>query len=287
MKWEDLRRSSNVEDQRGRSVGRGAAVGGLGIGGVVLVIIFSLITGMNPVEVLNNVQQGQGAPASNPNSQSAPPVDDADSQFVGKILGDTEDVWTSVFSKQLGRSYPAPTLVLFSDAVSSACGSANSSMGPFYCPSDAKVYLDMAFFKEIQATASSGAEFARAYAIAHEVGHHVQNVLGIMDKVNTQSQGADKVTANDLSVRTELQADCFAGIWGHFTAQKGILNDQDVTAALNTASQIGDDYLQRQSQGRVVPDSFTHGSSAQRVKWFKTGFTSGDINQCNTFAGTP
>jgi len=283
MKWQDLRKSSNVEDRRGSSVGRGAAVGGLGIGGVVLVIIFALVTGMNPAEVLNTVQQSAPPPSG---SESSAPIDDADSQFVRGILGDTEDVWTNVFKTQLNnQDYPEPTLVLFSGAVNSACGSANSAMGPFYCPSDAKVYLDMAFFSEIQATAGPNSEFARAYAIAHEVGHHIQNVLGIMDKVNAQQQSADKVTANDLSVRIELQADCFAGVWGHFTAQRGIIDKQDITAAMNTASQIGDDYLQRQSQGRVVPESFTHGSSEQRVSWFTKGLKTGDINQCNTFAG--
>jgi len=284
MKWQDLRKSSNVEDRRGRSVGRGAAVGGLGIGGVVLVIIFALVTGMNPAEVLNTVQQQSAPPPSG--SESSAPIDDADSQFVRGILGDTEDVWTNVFKTQLNnQDYPEPTLVLFSGAVNSACGSANSAMGPFYCPSDAKVYLDMAFFSEIKATAGPNSEFARAYAIAHEVGHHIQNVLGIMDKVNAQRQSADQNTANDLSVRIELQADCFAGVWGHFTVQRGIVDQQDVTAAMNTASQIGDDYLQKQAQRRVVPDSFTHGSSEQRVSWFTKGLKTGDINQCNTFAG--
>ena len=285
MKWEDLRRSSNVEDVRGRSIGRGAAVGGLGLGGIVLVVIFALVTGMNPGEVLNTVEQS--APPSQSQSQSsAPPVDDADSQFVSKILGDTEDVWANVFQTQLNRTYTDPKLVLFSDGVNSACGSAQTAMGPFYCPADQKVYLDMAFFQEIRATAGTNADFARAYAIAHEVGHHVQNELGIMDKVNAQQQQSDQTTANALSVRVELQADCFAGVWGHYTAQRGIINEQDIKGALDTAAQIGDDYLQKQSQGRVMPESFTHGTSQQRVDWFTRGLKSGNVNDCNTFSGS-
>jgi uncharacterized protein len=231
--------------------------------------------------------QGGSAAAPGGQVEEAPAQDDQESEFVKKILGDTEDTWNAVFQKQMGSKYPAPKLVLFSGQTRSGCGAAQQQMGPFYCPVDQKVYLDMGFFRQIQAAGGEHAEFARAYAIAHEVGHHIQNVIGVMDKVNAQRQQSDEATSNALSVRVELQADCFAGVWGHYTAQKGVLDKQDLTAALNTAAQIGDDYLQKRAQGYSSPETWTHGSSQQRVKWFTLGLKSGDVNQCNTFIADP
>lgn len=281
MKWSDLRRSSNVEDQRGASGGTGRAVGGLSLGSVVIALVVGLIFRVNPLEVLGLLQGGNVA---TPTNQSAQPIHDRDSDFVKAVLGDTEDTWKTVFKQQLDATYQAPKLVLFNNGVNSACGSARTAVGPFYCPSDDKVYLDMGFFQQIQATAGPDADFARAYAIAHEVGHHVQNQLGISTKVRKLQANSSKATANGLSVRLELQADCFAGIWGHSTAQRKLVDGQDVKAALDTATQIGDDYLQKQSQGRVVPESFTHGSSQQRVTWFERGLKTGKLDQCDTFA---
>jgi uncharacterized protein len=280
MKWEDLRRSNNVEDQRGASSG-GRVAGGVGIGSIVVALVASLVFGVNPVEVLNLLQGGEVAPT--PNSQ-VKPIDDRDSQFVKAVLGDTEDTWGRIFQQQLQTSYQPPKLVLFNQGVNSACGMASTAVGPFYCPADEKVYLDMAFFRKIEAPAGSSADFARAYAIAHEVGHHVQNLMGISDQVKNVQSRSGRATGNALSVRLELQADCFAGVWGHYTAERNLVNGQDVKEAMDTAAQIGDDYLQNQAQGYVVPESFTHGSSQQRVAWFSKGLKSGNIKQCDTFA---
>jgi predicted metalloprotease len=278
MKWQEMRKSDNVEDVR-RGPGKGTVAGGVGLGGIVIALLAALLFGVDPSTVLNTMSGGASAPP-----QSAEPVNDQDSAFVRSVLGDTEDVWGAIFKKQVGQVYPAPKLVLFSGGTTSACGPAQTASGPFYCPVDAKVYLDMAFFKAISAAAGPDADFARAYAIAHEVGHHIQNVLGIMGKVQDLQRRSDEATGNALSVRLELQADCYAGVWGRFTASRGLVDKSDVTAALNTASQIGDDYLQRRSRGSISPESWTHGSSAQRVKWYKQGFTTGDINQCDTFS---
>jgi predicted metalloprotease len=278
MKWREMKPSGNVRDVRGM---RGPVVaGGLGIGGVLLVLLFGALTGTNPVDVINTLPQT--IPDSS--SSSSGPVADRDSEFVRAVLGDTEEVWSRIFQQQLGREYPPARLVLFSEAADSACGFAQAAMGPFYCPPDQSVYLDMTFFQQIRATAGSEeADFARAYAIAHEVGHHVQHVTGVLDEVHSMQQQASEAQANDLQVRVELQADCYAGVWGNYTAQRGLINNEDIAAAMNTAAQIGDDYLQRRSQGYVVPDSFTHGSSDQRVEWFRRGLSTGDIGQCNTF----
>ena len=282
-----MRESQNVEDQRGQSFGGLGGLGGgmrLGIGGIILVVIGSLIFGLNPLQVLS-LLSGGGGTLSSPQVNSQP-VDSNDptAKFTRSVLGDTEDTWSQIFQRQLKAQYEPARLVLFSGGVDSACGFAETAMGPFYCPRDQKVYLDMEFFRRIEAAAGPNADFARAYAIAHEIGHHVQDLLGISDQVQRKMQSSDQATANSYSVRLELQADCFAGVWGHYTQERGLINDQDVTQALNTAAQIGDDYLQKQSTGRVVPDAFTHGSSQQRVNWFGRGFRSGDINQCNTFA---
>lgn len=283
MKWQDMRKSDNVEDVRGgRRGGRTVAVGGgVGLGAILLALIGSAIFGINPADILNTVGGG-GTVVDNGPAQTAP-INDEDNQFVRSVLGDTEDVWKAVFQKQLNQQYPAPKLVLFDGATQSGCGAAQQQMGPFYCPVDEKVYLDMGFFSQIRATAGEHSEFARAYAIAHEVGHHIQNVTGIMDKVQSQRQSVDEATSNNLSVRLELQADCFAGVWGHYTARRQLIDKNDLTAALNTAAQIGDDYLQKQARGYSSPETWTHGSSEQRVRWFTVGLKGGDINQCDTF----
>jgi len=282
MKWSDLRRSSNVEDNRGGG-GVPGGVGGASIGGIIIAVVAGLIFGVNPLEILSLMQGGDVAPAPQRQGQ---PIQDRDSDFVKAILGDTEDTWSRVFKQQLNATYQAPKLVLFSNSINSACGLGKAASGPFYCPADDKVYLDMSFFKQVQATAGADADFARAYAIAHEVGHHVQNQLGISTKVRQLQTRSDKATVNNLSVRLELQADCFAGVWGHYTAERNIIDGQDVKAAVNTATQIGDDYLQKQSRGYVVPEAFTHGSSEQRVSWFSRGLKSGNLKQCDTFSGS-
>jgi predicted metalloprotease len=285
MKWDEMRESQNVEDQRGQGFGGLGGLGGgmrLGLGGILLVVVGSLIFGLNPLQVLSLLSGGSGTLSPQTSSQ---PVDSNDqtAKFTKAVLGDTEDTWSRIFQQQLKSQYEPAKLVLFYGGVESACGFAQTAMGPFYCPKDQKVYLDMNFFRKIEAAAGPNADFARAYAIAHEIGHHVQDLLGISDQVQRKMQSSDQATANAYSVRLELQADCFAGVWGHYTQERGLINDQDVRAALNTAAQIGDDYLQKQATGRVVPDAFTHGSSQQRVNWFERGFKSGDISQCNTF----
>lgn len=289
MKWDEMRESDNVEDERGGSSGSSSSpvglLGGLGAGGMAIAVIAGLIFKVDPAQILSFLSNNKTAPASQGLVKA--PVNDRDSAFVKSILGDTEDTWQRIFKQQLKSDYQAPKLVLFNGYVNSACGSAQTSAGPFYCPADRKVYLDMGFFKYLEATAGGDADFARAYAIAHEVGHHIQNLRGTSGKVRQLQSGAGKTKANELSVRIELQADCLAGVWGHFTAQRGLITDQDVTKALNTATQIGDDYLQKQSKsGHVTPDSFTHGTSQQRVTWFKRGLDTGNIDQCDTLAAS-
>jgi uncharacterized protein len=278
VKWDRMRRSSNVEDRRGIPGGGGS----VGIGTALVAVVLGLIFGVSPVEVLNFLQGNQPVPSSTSQTRSTP-INDRDSAFVRSVLGDTEDTWDKIFSTQVGRRYEPPKLVLFDGGVNSACGSAQTATGPFYCPADRKVYLDLGFFKQVEATAGPNSDFARSYAIAHEVGHHVQTILGISTKVRQAQANATKQEANALSVRQELQADCFAGLWANATAQRRLIGDRDVEGALNTATQIGDDYLQERSRGYAVPDSFTHGTSQQRVSWFMRGLKSGDIDQCNTF----
>jgi uncharacterized protein len=282
MKWNEMRQSDNVEDRRGSS-GQAPrrAIGKVGIGSIAIALIASLIFRVNPLDVLNFMSGNTAAP---PQQAEVKPIADRDSAFVKSILGDTEDTWNRIFKQQLQTPYRAPKLVLFRNSVESACGYAQTASGPFYCPADLKVYLDMDFFDRIQATASAEADFAKAYAISHEVGHHVQTLLGTSGQVRQLQARSSQAQANELSVRVELQADCYAGVWGHSTAQRGLISDRDVSAALATATQIGDDYLQKQAQGHVVPESFTHGTSQQRVAWFKRGLQAGDINQCDTFA---
>ena len=279
MRMDDYRDSDNVEDRRG---GGGIGRGGVGIGGIVLALVVSYFTGINPMTLLGFIEQTPLAQHSAPAAHKPPPHDES-ARFVSKVLASTEDVWTETF-RQNGKQYEAPKLVLFTGATPTACGTGQTAMGPFYCPGDHKVYIDLAFYRELKERFHAPGEFAQAYVIAHEVGHHVQNLLGIADKVHQAKQRVSKAEANAMSVRMELQADCLAGVWGKRTdTMKKVLEPGDLEAALNAASAIGDDRLQQQAQGRIVPESFTHGSSAQRVRWFKMGFESGDMNQCNTF----
>jgi predicted metalloprotease len=288
MLWKKGRRSDNVVDARGDGGdGGGMRLGGkgLGIGGVIIIVAIGLLTGQDPMQILGQLTgQGTQAPATTETRQ-APPANDEQADFVRSILGDTEDTWRATFQLN-GRQYKDPTLVLFSGQVQSACGYATSASGPFYCPADQQVYLDMEFFREMSQRFKAAGDFAQAYVIAHEVGHHVQTLLGVSAKVQQARQSGQRMEgATGLLVRQELQADCLAGVWA-FNAQKRLnwLEPGDIEEALNAANAIGDDRLQQQGQGRVVPDSFTHGTSAQRVRWFKTGFAQGQINQCDTFA---
>jgi predicted metalloprotease len=282
MLWKKSRRSDNVV-QGGRGGGMRVG-GGLGLGGIIVVMIVGLLFGKNPMELLQLLGGMAVDGGGSAQQETAPAANDEQTDFVRAVLGSTEDVWTSVF-RASGQQYPAPRLVLFNGGVQSACGAASSAMGPFYCPGDQQVYLDLDFFREMATRFQAAGEFAQAYVIAHEVGHHMQNVLGVMRQVEQAARGgAPMQGAGGLSVRQELQADCFAGVWANHAQQKyNWLEAGDIEAALNAANQIGDDALQKQSRGYVVPDSFTHGSSAERVRWFKTGFTGGDLRNCDTF----
>lgn len=281
MRWQKARSSDNVV-RDGAGGGRRLA-GGAGLGGVALVLVLGLLFGKNPGELLQLLDGMQGEAPGGPELAAA--GDDEQTEFVRRVLGSTEDVWQGMFSAA-GGGYAAPRLVLFSGAVRSACGAASSAMGPFYCPGDRQIYLDLDFFHEMQQRFQAAGEFARAYVIAHEVGHHVQNLTGVMQQVRSgREHGLAMQGATGLSVRQELQADCYAGVWAN-RAQRQLdwLEAGDLEAALNAASRIGDDALQKQAQGYVVPDSFTHGSSAERVRWFKAGFERGDVGSCDTFS---
>ena len=289
MKWEGNRESDNVEDRRGADSGGGSSgpvFGGrsIGIGTIVIALLGGWILGVNPLTILGLLSGGappaqvQQAPAQRP------PADDRLARFVSTVLADTEDVWAGVFSQGGGR-YQEPRLVLFRGATPTACGTGQAAMGPFYCPADQKVYIDLGFYETLKHQLGAPGEFAQAYVIAHEVGHHVQNLLGISDKVDSQRGRVSQVQYNQLSVRLELQADCFAGVWAHHAqTARQILENGDIEAAMNAAAKIGDDALQQQSQGRVVPESFTHGSSAQRVRWFNNGLQHGSVQRCDTFS---
>lgn len=291
MRWEGDRQSDNVEDRRGDG-GGGGGFGGFGLGGrsigigtLVIALVGGWIFGINPVTILS-LLSGGGAPTqqvSQPRPQGGAPANDRETQFVRTTLAYTEDAWGQVFREQ-GAEYQPTRLVLFEGRTQTSCGVGQSATGPFYCPADSTVYIDLGFFRTMQQRFNVEGEFAQAYVIAHEVGHHVQNLLGISNKVHAAQQRASETQGNALSVRLELQADCFAGVWAKRTNQKEqILEAGDVETALNAASAIGDDALQRQSRGVVVPDSFTHGSSAQRVRWFQRGLESGEVSACNTF----
>ncbi|GGH12105.1 membrane protein [Alsobacter metallidurans] len=295
MRWDDLRTSENVEDRRGDGGGFGGGGGSgfglgggrLGIGAIVVLSLAGWALGIDPRILIGGAEMVTGGRAPTQESRSAPtsqPTDDS-GRFVAKILGETEDVWSQLMPAQANREYRAPRLVLFSRATQSACGSAQSAMGPFYCPLDQKVYLDTSFFQDMQRRFGGGGDFAYAYVIAHEVGHHVENLLGILPKVQeAQRRSGDKAQANNLSVRVELMADCLAGVWAaKMNEKRRNIDENDVRQAVNAATAIGDDRLQKQGQGYAVPDSFTHGSSEQRVRWLMTGLKSGDLRTCNTF----
>ena len=279
MRWRDRRQSDNIEDRRGFG-GKGIAIGG-GLGGIIVLVV-ALLLGADPqqlLEQLPNNQPGSSVPAS----RQTNPEEEELRQFVGVVLAETEDVWTTIFRQQLNREYRTPALVLFRDSVSSACGQAGAAVGPFYCPADQKLYIDLSFFRELKSRFRAPGDFAIAYVVAHEVGHHVQNLLGTMGRVSNAQHQTSEEAANALSVRLELQADFYAGVWAHFAEKRGIVEPGDIDEALGAASAVGDDRLQREGQGYVVPDSFTHGSSAERSAWFRKGFEAGDINQGDTF----
>lgn len=279
MLWRGQRQSENVEDRRGMS--RGGMVIGGGLGGVV-VLILALLLGADPRQLLE--QSRSDVPASGPqSSRPVNPQEEELKQFSATVLASTEDVWTDIFRQQ-GERYHKPTLVLFTEEARSACAVAGAAVGPFYCPGDEKLYLDLSFFRELQTQFRAPGDFAEAYVIAHEVGHHVQKLMGTMDRVDAARGLMSEAEANQLSVRLELQADFLAGVWAHYAQQKGILEPGDIEEALGAASAVGDDRLQRESQGYIVPDSFTHGTSEQRIRWFRKGLETGDVRQGDTFS---
>ncbi|HWI81849.1 KPN_02809 family neutral zinc metallopeptidase [Ramlibacter sp.] len=288
MRWEGNRESGNVEDRRGEGgMGGGFGLGGrsIGIGTIVIALVGGAIFGINPLTILS-ILSGGGSPAAvqQQGPAPAPPANDQGAKFVSVVLADTEDVWKQLFS-QGGATYHEPHLVLFRGGVRTACGAGQSAMGPFYCPSDQKVYIDLAFYDTLRSRLGAPGDFAQAYVIAHEVGHHVQDELGITQKVDAMRSRLSQGDANALSVRVELQADCFAGVWAHHSQQgKKWLDPGDVDEAMNAAAKIGDDALQQSAGRSVVPESFTHGSSAQRQRWFQAGFESGSVKRCDTFA---
>jgi len=290
MRWIGDRESENIEDRRGGS-GMPIAVGGIGGLGAIIVLVVGLFLGIDPSTLLALLNGDQAQPQQTDTqtvdgrpSQGSEAGHDRTRQFVAVVLADTEDVWRQVFESS-GKTYVEPKLVLYTSQIASACGLASAASGPFYCPNDQKVYLDLSFFEEMRARFNAPGEFADAYVVAHEIGHHVQNSLGILKTAKSEEASSDRRGANAISVRVELQADCLAGFWANRADRtKHVIEQGDVEAAMNAASAVGDDRLQRQSRGTVVPDSFTHGSSAQRVRWFKRGLESGDTRQCDTFA---
>lgn len=280
MKWEGNRESDNVEDRRGSRSGLGGR--SIGLGTIVVALVASYFLGLNPLTVIN-MMSGGGQVAPVAQTPSGAPANDAETRFVRTVLADTEDTWSTLF-REGGATYAPPTLVLFAGSTPTACGTGQSATGPFYCPADQKLYIDLSFFQLMRERFQVNSEFAQAYVIAHEIGHHVQHLTGIDEQVRQAQSRMSQVQANNLSVRTELQADCYAGVWAHHANQaRGIIEQGDVEGALRAATAIGDDALQRQSQGHVVPDSFTHGSSAQRSRWFSRGLESGQLTDCDTF----
>lgn len=282
MRWQGRKGSSQVEDRRGRTVGRGVRLGGWGI---LVVLIISFVTGTNPLELLSVLGQAESSlPA--PGSQDPvqrPPEEDQMAQMISVVLADTETTWTEVFAAE-GQRYQLPKLVLFTDAVQSACGTTSAAVGPFYCPGDQTIYIDLGFYNELGTRFGAPGDFAQAYVVAHEVGHHVQSLLGISEHVTNQQRRASQAQSNALSVRLELQADCLAGVWGHHAAKnRNLLEPGDVEEGLAAAAAIGDDRLQKQAGARVHPESFTHGTSEQRVHWFREGLQTGDSDRCDTF----
>lgn len=282
MRWNGNRESDNIEDRRGGGGMPMLGGGRIGMGTLAIALIGWLVFDINPVTLLE-AMSGGGQMQAQQGPAQRPPADDPMARFVSVVLADTEDVWRDIFSKQ-GAQYRDPRLVLFSGATATACGTGQAAMGPFYCPADEKVYIDLGFYQTMKTQLGAPGDFAQAYVIAHEVGHHVQNLLGISEKVHAQRQRISEKAGNALSVRQELQADCFAGVWAyHAQEARQILESGDLEEALNAAAQIGDDTLQRSAGRAVVPDSFTHGSGKQRVRWFREGFESGDVRRCNTF----
>lgn len=281
MKWEGNRESDNVEDRRGGGGGFGGR--SIGIGTIVIALLGSYFFGVSPDTIIS-LLSGGGAQITQQEPSQRPPADDPMARFVATVLADTEDTWGPIFREQ-GATYIKPKLVLFTGQTPTACGTGDTASGPFYCPGDQKIYIDLAFYQTMRDRFRVSSDFAQAYVIAHEVGHHVQHISGITEKVEQVRRSGSQKQANAVSVKLELQADCFAGVWAYHANQaRSILEDGDVESALKAASAIGDDTLQKQSQGHVVPDSFTHGTSAQRVRWFQRGIQGGDLNSCNTFA---
>ena len=291
MRWEDYRQSENLEDRRGGGGGEYAGLpggrGGIGIGTMVVLGLLGWALGIDPRLLIGGAEMiggigGRSAPTQEQRKSAGPPQDEM-GRFVSAVLAQNEDIWGKVLPQQANRKYVPPKLVLFSGVDRSGCGTAQAAMGPFYCPNDQRVYLDLSFFQEMQRKLGGGGDFAYAYVVGHEVGHHIQNLLGILPKANQLRERSSERDANAISVRIELQADCFAGVWAHNIQAMGRLDQGDIEEALRSASAIGDDKLQQASQGVVVPDSFTHGSSAQRTKWFNVGFQSGSMQRCDTF----
>lgn len=284
MKWEGNRQSDNVEDRRSSGGFGGGGGRKIGIGSVVIALVASYFFGVNPMTVLNILSGSEPATQASSAPAQRPPADDRMASFVSTVLADTEDVWKQVFAAA-GGTYQEPKLILFRGSTSTACGAGQAAMGPFYCPADRQVYIDLGFYETLQKQLGAPGDFAQAYVIAHEVGHHVQNLLGITDKMDQMRGQVSQVEYNALSVRLELQADCFAGVWAnHAQASRQLLEAGDVEEAMNAAAKIGDDALQRAGGGQVVPDSFTHGSSAQRQRWFDMGLKNGSVQRCDTFS---
>jgi predicted metalloprotease len=297
MRWGDMRRSENVEERSGPG-GGGFPMGGggmrLSLGGIIVALIASVLFGVNPLDMLGGTDPAPPAPAprSAPppgygpqGSPAAPQRTDPAKEMVAHVLGDTEDVWGAVF-RQLGREYRKPTLVVFNGRVQSACGFASAAVGPFYCPGDSKLYLDTSFFDQLARRFGAPGDFAQAYVVAHEVGHHVQNQLGTMAQFDRQAQRLDERRRNQLAVRLELQADCYAGVWGHFANRRKLLEPGDLEEGMRAAAAVGDDQIMKRTQGYVVPDAFTHGSAEQRMRWFRRGLETGDPRQCDTFSAS-
>jgi predicted metalloprotease len=283
MRWEDFRTSTNVEDRRGMGIPGGR--GGLGIGTIVILGLIGWALGIDPRLLIGGAEMMQrgGVQQEQQEGRRGAPTDEM-GRFAANILGNTEDVWSKVLPAQANRQYEPPKLVLFSGQTQSGCGFAQSAMGPFYCPLDKSVYIDLSFFEDMRRRFGAGGDFAYAYVISHEVGHHLENELGILPRVQQRQREVDQRQANQLSVRVELMADCLAGVWAHHSEQRyQSLEEGDIEEAINAAQAIGDDRLQRQTSGRVVPDSFTHGSSQQRVQWLTRGLQSGQISSCDTF----
>lgn len=286
MKWEGQRESEHVEDRRGTPQRLGGGRG-IGLGGLVIALLLSWALGINPMTVLGLMGGGESSAPAAPQQGAAAPARDTGARFVSTVLADTEDVWGAYFQRKQ-QQYQPPNLVLFSGQTPTACGAGEAAMGPFYCPGDRKVYIDLAFYDTLRERLGAPGDFAQAYVIAHEVGHHLQNLLGITAKLEAARGRASPREVNALSVRLELQADCLAGVWAHHSQRsKGWLEQGDIEEALNAASQIGDDTLQRKAQGTVRPETFTHGSSAQRMQWFKRGLDGGELRGCDTFSSKP